>query len=71
MVEQVQQVTMKDPKKVKAGTRLAESNKRKRQECVRLAKAQSESNLTYYSAAWSRHSCWGVRCYRLLCLPTP
>ena len=47
---QVQQVTTKDPRKVKARKRLAESNCRKREECARLAKAQSESNLTYYGA---------------------
>ena len=45
---QVQQVTMKDPKKVKHGERLAEWNHRKREENVQLAKAQSESNITYY-----------------------
>ena len=47
---QVQQVTMKDPKKVEQGRRLAEWNCRKREENVQLAKAQSESNITYYGA---------------------
>ena len=47
MVEQVQQVTTKDPKKVKAGKRLAEWNCRKREGNVHLAKAQSEYNITY------------------------
>ena len=45
---QIQPVTMKDPKKVKAGKRLAEHNHRKREEHVELAKAQSESNITWY-----------------------
>ena len=48
MAEQVQQVTMKDPKKVEAGKRLAEHNRRKRAERAQLAKPQSESNITYY-----------------------
>ena len=43
-----QQVTTKDPKKIKAGKRLAEWNRRKREENVHLALAQSESNITYY-----------------------
>ena len=43
-----QQVMMKDPKKVEADKRLAEWNRRKREENVYLAKAQSESNITYY-----------------------
>ena len=47
---QVQQVTTKDPKKVKAGTRLSEHNHRKREEHAQLAKTQSESNITYYGA---------------------
>ena len=47
---QIQQVMMKDPKKVKAGKRLAEWNCKKREENVHLAKAQSESNITYYGA---------------------
>ena len=50
MAEQVQQVTMTDPKKVEAGKRLAEYNCRKREKHERLAKAQSESNITYYGA---------------------
>ena len=49
MAEQVQQVTTKDPRKVEAGKRLAEHNRRKREERAQLAKAQSESNTTYYS----------------------
>ena len=48
MKEQAQQVTMKDPKKVKHGKRLAEHNRRKREERALLAKARSESNITYY-----------------------
>ena len=40
---QVQQVTMKDSKKVEMGKRLAEYNRRKRE---KLAKAQSELQLT-------------------------
>ena len=47
---QIQQVTTKDPKKVEVGKRLAEYNCMKREECVRLAKAQSECKLTYYGA---------------------
>ena len=47
---QIQQVIMKDPKKVESGKRLAEHNRMKREECVQLAKAQSESNITYYDA---------------------
>ena len=47
---QIQQVTMKDPKTVKAGKRLAEHNPRKREEQAQLAKTQSESNITYYGA---------------------
>ena len=47
---QIQQVIIKDPKKVEAGKRLAEWNRRKREENVHLAKAQSESNITYYGA---------------------
>ena len=43
---QLQPVTTKDSKKVKAGKRLAEHNSRKREEHVELAKAQSESNKT-------------------------
>ena len=50
MAEQIQQVTTKDPKKVEAGERLAEWNHRKKEENVHLAKAQSESNITYYGA---------------------
>ena len=47
---QVQQVTMKDAKMVEAGKRLAEHNFRNREESIQLAKAQSESTITYYSA---------------------
>ena len=50
MAEQVQQVTMKDPKKVEQGKRLAEHSHRKREERDRLGKAQSESNINYYGA---------------------
>ena len=47
---QIQQVTLKDPKRVEAGKRLAKHNRRKRKEHAQLAKAQSESNITYYGA---------------------
>ena len=49
MTEQVQQVTMKDPKKVKAGKRLAEYNHRKREQ-MKAQKSESETKLTYYVA---------------------
>ena len=45
---QVQEVMTKNPKKVEAGKKLAEWNCRKREENVQLAKAKSESKLTYY-----------------------
>ena len=41
---------MKDPEKVETGKRLTEHNCRKREEHTQLAKAQSESNITYYGA---------------------
>ena len=47
---QNKKVATKDPKKVEAGKRLAEWNRRKREENVHLAKAQSEPNITYYGA---------------------
>ena len=47
---QVQQVTRKDSKKVEVGKRLAESNKRKREEHAWLAKAQRETSLACYGA---------------------
>ena len=47
---QIQQIMMKDPKNIEAGKRLAEWNCRKREENVHLAKAQRESNITYYGA---------------------
>ena len=37
---QLQQVTTKDPKKVEARKKLAESNRRKREENVQMARAQ-------------------------------
>ena len=43
---QIQPVTMKDPKKIKADKRLPEHNRWKREEHAELAKAQSESNIT-------------------------
>ena len=43
---QIQPVTMKDPKKIKAGKRLAEHDRWKREEHAEPAKAQSESNIT-------------------------
>ena len=45
-----QQVTTKDPKKVETGKRLAEWNRRRREENIHLAKAQNEPNITYYGA---------------------
>ena len=45
---QLQQVTTKDPKKVEAAKRLAEWNRRKREEHAQLTKVQSEPKLTYY-----------------------
>ena len=50
MAEQIQQVTMKDPKKVKQGKRLAEHNRRKREELaqIKAQKSENETNLTYY-----------------------
>ena len=47
---QIQQVTMKGPKKVKAGKTLAEWNHRKRAEHAQSNKAQNESKVTYYGA---------------------
>ena len=49
---QVQQVTAKDPKKVEAGKRLAEDNRRKREELaqMKVQKSESETKLTYYGA---------------------
>ena len=49
MAEQTQvqqQVTMKDPKKVKAGKRLVLWSCRKREERAQLAEAQSDPKLT-------------------------
>ena len=43
---QIQPVTMKDRKKIKAGKRLAEHDRWKREEHAEPAKAQSESNIT-------------------------
>ena len=48
MVEQVQQVAMKDPKKVEAGKRLAKHNHRNRKELK--AQRERETKLTYYGA---------------------
>ena len=45
---QIQPVTMKDPKKIKAGKRLAEHDRWKREEHTELAKTQSESNITQH-----------------------
>ena len=52
MAEQIQQVTTKDPKEVEQGKRLAEHNRRKREELARMKaqKRESESKLTYYGA---------------------
>ena len=59
------QVTMKDPKKVEAGERLAEYNHKKNEE---LAEAQkSEPKLTS-SQYWGCHSCRDVRHSWSLCL---
>ena len=51
MAEQIQtqQVTMKDPKKVERGKRLAEHNRRKREE-LKVKKSENEAILTYYGA---------------------
>ena len=46
---QIQQVTMKNPKKFEAGKRLAEHNRRKREEHAQLAKAYSEPNIMQVS----------------------
>ena len=45
----------KDPKKVEAGKRLAEYNRRKSEELAQLAKAQSEPKLTssQYYDTWA------------------
>ena len=40
---QVQQVTMKDPQKVEVGKRLAEYNRRKREELAQMKAQKSES----------------------------
>ena len=52
MAEQIQQVTTKDPKKVKVGNRLAEYNHREREELAQMKtqKSESETELTYYDA---------------------
>ena len=46
MVEQVQQVTTKNPKEVEQGKRLAESNHSKKEELK--AQREREAKLTYY-----------------------
>ena len=43
---QLQQVMMKDSKKVEAGKRLAEYNRRKREELAKAQKIESEPKLT-------------------------
>ena len=43
---QLQQVTMKDPKKVEVGKRLAEYRHRKREELAKVQKIESEPKLT-------------------------
>ena len=47
-----QQVTTKDPKKIEAGKRLAEYNRRKREELaqMKVQKSESETKITYYGA---------------------
>ena len=45
---QLQQVTLKDLKKVEDGERLAEYNRRKREVNAQLAKTQSEPKLSQY-----------------------
>ena len=47
----LQQVTTKDPKKVEVGQRLAEYNRRKREEHAQLAKAQSEPKVSQFYGA--------------------
>ena len=70
MAEQIQQVTMKDPKKVEQGKRLAEWNCKNKKKLTKKAKvlSESETNLTYYGAG-AVVAIGGVRCYRLLHLP--
>ena len=46
---ELQQVTIKDPKKVEERKRLAEYNCRKIEENAQMAKVQSEPKLTYYN----------------------
>ena len=60
MEEQVQ-VMIKDLKKVAVGKRLAEYNRRKKEELAQVAKGQeSEPKLTSSQAyGWGCHSCWG------------
>ena len=64
----IQQVTTKDPKKVEAGKRLAEWNRRKREE---NAKAQSESNITYGARAVVAIGVLGVIDYYVYQSKTP
>ena len=47
MAEQVQQVTTKDPKKAQQGKRLADHNRRKREQ-MKAQKSESETKLTCY-----------------------
>ena len=63
---QIQQATMKDPKKVKAGKKLAEYNHRKREELTQMKTQKSEANLLQ---DWSLSSHWAFRRYRLIRLP--
>ena len=48
---QIQQVTTKDPEKIKVGKRLVEYNRRKREELAQMKtqKSESEAKLSYYS----------------------
>ena len=48
---QVKQVTTKNLKKVDSGEKLAEWNRRKREENVQMTKAQSEPKLSQYYGA--------------------
>ena len=67
---QLQQVTMKDPKKVEAGKRLAEYSCRKREELAKSQKSDKQTQANFESMLWCWGHCshWGVRHFWLLCL---
>ena len=66
---QLQQVTVKDPKKVEEDKRVAECNRRKKEENAQPTKAQSESKLSQYYGDGAHCSHWDIRCSWLLHLP--